>query len=319
MQSVLRPACTRLRRRAPFVQPQRLNARTHSRFPSTIEGLGRARCLLMASTRIGVGGPLETPHDRHEALDSGRRPPISPRMQTQDSITPLNPYCSTSLFTSPTSDESLPRSTSRYPLSSPLLAPNLELLTSPADDQLGHDFHTIATQAIATAVCMTSRSRAEQRSTARHGKADQEPLGETDSPDRGSMYESLPLRPLRPLRPLSTVSCSTALLTARVHRSRRRRAPGLLLAQVLLRLPHQEPRRRRQARPHSPDRESRHSPDLVRVRVAAEMGCWLEDSVEHGRAPAVAAARQPERRVALSGDERGALLSDCDRGILLGI
>ena len=103
------------------------------------------------------------------------------------------------------------------------------------------------------------------------------------------------------------------------YRPNRRRDRRLLLAQILLRLAHQELRRRSQADPYSPNNQPRlRSPQFGRG-VAFGLLCRHIDPEEHGTAHAVAAADEPGECVIIPRHESCSLLSDCVCGIFLGV
>jgi hypothetical protein len=126
---------------------------------------------------------------------------------------------------------------------------------------------------------------------------------------------------------LTSASCkstSTQLKSAvptltRTTRPTSRRPRSLLLAQILLRLPDQKLRRRRQTRPHPASPQRRHRARLPRLRMAAEMGRGLEPTPQHGGTAAVVAAGDFERCAAVPNDECGAVLCYWVRGVFLGV
>jgi hypothetical protein len=103
------------------------------------------------------------------------------------------------------------------------------------------------------------------------------------------------------------------------NRPTSRRPRSLLLAQILLRLPDQKLRRRRQTRPHPASPQRRHRARLPRLRMAAEMGRGLEPTPQHGGTAAVVAAGDFERCAAVPNDECGAVLCYWVRGVFLGV
>lgn len=103
------------------------------------------------------------------------------------------------------------------------------------------------------------------------------------------------------------------------NRPTSRHPRSLPLAQNLLRLPNQKPRRRRETDPDPASRQRRRRPRLPGLRVAAAMGGGLEPAPQRGGAAAVVAAGVSERRLVVPDDECCAVLCCWGRGVFLGV
>lgn len=98
-----------------------------------------------------------------------------------------------------------------------------------------------------------------------------------------------------------------------------RRSRRLLLAQILLRLPDQKLRRRRQTRAHPTSPQRRHRAHKFGLRVAVALGSGDTFASQHGSETAVVATGDAQRCAAVSDDKCGAVLLDWERGVFLGL
>jgi len=109
------------------------------------------------------------------------------------------------------------------------------------------------------------------------------------------------------------------LILILIPRPIRRRPLRHLLAQTLLRLPHQNPRPDRQTHPRPPNPQPRRRRHHPRLRMAAPLPRRHDAPPQHRGPCAVFAAREPAGRLAVPGDERGGLSFDWVWGVFLGV